>query len=242
MKNIAIDYFITIEGADLDAKCAKKLKAGDFLSASRIYDEEDTYEILITDRDKKELGLLDYKESLGIAPFLDEEGLKILSCIVKNVTFTQGKSRAGDLTKVEFSINFEYDEDSLLPNTFGDGTFAFLPFENRVLAMSLYCALDYDMPVISQTHLNRYVIDIDLNEDSKEMFEVNFDEDENYFFFIQLLLNESFSKCRLTCKLYSDKDSFDITLTDEEKQTVLELVNHRRIFSDEKTLSCEIED
>ena len=109
---VRVTYKLYISGNDLDAKAAQKLKAGDELKLVRLDDELDTYEILITTREGKELDMLSYQESIGIAPFLDNGDLNFISATVVSSQVNPGKTRAKDETVVAFDVLYEYDHYS----------------------------------------------------------------------------------------------------------------------------------
>ena len=104
---VRVTYKLYISGNDLDAKAAQKLKAGDELKLVRLDDELDTYEILITTLEGKELDMLSYQESIGIAPFLDNGDLNFISATVVSSQVNPGKTRAKDETVVAFDVLYE---------------------------------------------------------------------------------------------------------------------------------------
>ena len=92
MTEIINKYKITLEGNDLDAKAVQKMKQGDVLKLARVNDGEDTFEITVsTDKDKA-LDMLDYCDSIGIAPFMDDGSLEVKSVTVDKVFLKQGKA------------------------------------------------------------------------------------------------------------------------------------------------------
>ena len=66
------------------------------------------------------------------------------------------------------------------------------PKEDAIFSLCLYRILDYNMPIITQTHLNRYEFEVDMDDDTKMYFDIPFD-DEDYFFTVEILFNETFA-------------------------------------------------
>ena len=114
MNRTVYSYTIALEGNDFDAKTAQSLKAGDGLCLERVCDELDTYEIVVSTTDGRQLDMLSYAESVGIAPFIDDGSVEILSAQVDSVQVKQGPSRAKDVTYLTFSVEFGYDEEWIL--------------------------------------------------------------------------------------------------------------------------------
>ena len=242
MNTVTFRYTITLVGNDLDAKTAQALSAGDSLVLSRVEDEYDTYEIVVSTSDGKALDMLGYEESVGIAPFIDSGSAKILSAQVESVTTTPGKSRATDETCVEFAVEFWYDEQQLTVFRGGcDDIPAFMPTEDALYSLCLYRLLDYGMDIITQTHLNRYLFEVDMDDDTKQYFDFEWD-DEDWFFATEILFNESFTKCKVRSRLYSDSGEVTMPCDEDSAQTMLTFVNHLRIFNDENPINdCEVE-
>ena len=242
MNTVTFRYTITLVGNDLDAKTAQALSAGDSLVLSRVEDEYDTYEIVVSTSDGKALDMLGYEESVGIAPFIDSGVAKILSAQVEKVTTTQGKSRATDETCVELAVEFRYDEQQLTVFRGGyDDVPAFMPTEDALYSLCLYRLLDYGMDIITQTHLNRYLFEVDMDDDTKQFFDIDW-QDEAYMFQGEVLFNESFTKCKVRSKIYSDSENIPLETDALDAETLLTFVNHLRIFNDEKALTdCEVE-
>ena len=242
MTDITLHFSLAIEGDDLDAKTAKKLNPQDKLILKRLDDQLDSFEIVICTAEGKELDMLSYPESLGLAPYIDQGSVTFQNASLDNMVFTPGKVRAKDMTRLNLTAHFSFDEAILVPYHSQSGTFAFMPSDNRILAMANFAILDYETGPIEQTYLNCYVLDIDLDEDSRPLFPVSYEENQDYFFCAQALFNEAFTKCRITAKVYSGNDSFNIDLEAEETAYFLELINHYRIFLDQEPIICEIEE
>ena len=241
MKNITYSYTISLEGNDIDVKYARTLKAGDALTLERVNDELDTYEIVVTSAEGKQLDMLSYDESIGIAPFIDDDTLSVVSATVTDVTVTEGASRVKDITEISFDVEYSYDETALEPFTGGYDVSGFMPQDNTMLALCLYRALDYGENIITQTHLNRYEFEVDMDDDTKEFFDIDW-KDEDYMFQGEVLFNETFTKCKVRSKIYSDSDNIVLETDALDAETLLTFVNHQRIFGDEKALTdCEVE-
>lgn len=241
MKEISLQYTLSIEGNDLDAKNAQKLSMGDALLLKRMCDEQDTYEILITDISGRELDMLSYNECLGIAPFLDDESLVFVGASVNSVTLTEGKTRSGDITQLSFNCIFNYDEDKLTFYETGLQVPCFLPSDNRFYCLCLFCALDYDEAVITQTHLNRYEFSIDIDSDSEKLLNIDING-EDYFYLAEVIFNESFTQCKIKAKIYNEKRQFLCDMEQKECEAFLELINHFRIFNNQQPLSdCTVD-
>ncbi len=242
MTKITKSFSIAYEGWDLNAKTLSNLTKGTPLSFKRIEDELDTYEIVICYKNI-EIDMLSYEESLSIAPYLDMDLLNINLIEIDKVTLTKGKTNAQNITKIDLNIEIEYNEEylELYSSIKGD---VLLCQSNTPLSMAIITLNDYEEEIISQPYLNQYTFSIDIDADSQFLFEeVDFSEDNAYFYNCEMLLNEDFSKCKI--KSYTQNESQDIAnliLSDFEKQTFLELVNHYRIFKDEEILSPKIED
>lgn len=243
MKKTTFNYTLTLEGSDIDVKAARQLKKGDKLSVKRMDDSLDTYEIVISAANGKELDMLSYEESVGLAPFIDSGSVNITEAVVSDVRVKEGASRAKDVTFVDFALSMEYDAEKLQPFCgAAEETMAFMPQDNPFFCLCLYRLLDYNMPIITQTHLNRYEFEVDMDDDTKQFFDVEWAEDEDYFFATEILFNESFTKCRVRSKIYSEETELSIPVDETAAQTMLCFVNHERIFSKENIITdCEIE-
>lgn len=239
MTTETFDYSISIDGNDLDAKNAQKLCVGDSLSLERIEDALDTYELVITTAAGKELDMLSYPESVGIAPFLDDGRVKILCGKVSKTALTLGKTHATDKTFLSFSITFEYDP-TLLKVLRGSGGNGFLPLGDNFYSLCLYRCLDYALPIIAQTHLNRYEFEAQLDESTKRFFDFDF-EAGDYFYMADTIFNESFTQCKMHCKIYCKNSEKEISFSENDAQRFLLLINHYRILCDEPSIeNCEI--
>ncbi len=243
MEYCTFDYTITAEGADLDAKALQKLSAGQPLTLERVYDREDTWEITVN-RDGKALGMMDYAECVGIAPFMDDDSLMIKSAMVTSVSVKAGKTRAKDVTRLNFAAECRYDENLLKPYTGKSGKKGFVPDYDAMAAMAVYRVLDgEDDIVMKQTHLNRWRRQIPVSAQvRKQFFDGDF-TDGSYDFCCEVLFDEKFTKCKISASIYNKEngDEYDAELDEREKQTALTLVNHCRIFSGEERLGEDIE-
>lgn len=242
MEKTTFKYTLALEGNDMETKVAKALKKGDELLLQRVYDEFDTYEIVVSTKDGKGLDMLGYAESIGIAPFLDNGLAEVVSATVTEVATEEGESRAKDITYVSFDAVFAYDEECLAP--FGGGyneTMAFMPKDDAIFSLCLYRILDYNMPIITQTHLNRYEFEVDMDDDTKVYFDIPFD-DEDYFFTVEILFNETFTKCRMASRVYSEIKQYLMPVNEHTADIMMTFINHHRIFNDEKSITeCEID-
>ena len=244
MNNITKRYSITIEGNDLDAKAVQKLAEGDKLSLSRINDAEDTFEISVNSHDKA-IDLLEYCHSIGIAQFIDDGSLEISDVTVTGVKVKQGKSRAKDKTTLYFDVDFNYDE-LLTPFEGESGIFGFIPNDDSVMAMAIYEVINSETDILMrQPYLNLFTMDIPMEYTAQfEMFDCEFDEDSDYNFCCNVLFDEKFEKCKIRAKIYNidnEDEEFELELSDYEKQSALNLVNHARIFNGEEAFNCQCE-
>ena len=106
MNKFTWKYKITLEGNDLDVKAMQKLKSGDLLKLARVSDGEDTFEITVSTSAGKLLDMLDYCDSVGVAPFIDDGSVVIENATVDKVFLKQGKSRAKDRTTLFFNVEY----------------------------------------------------------------------------------------------------------------------------------------
>lgn len=243
MKKITKKYSIFIDGNDLDAKTMQKLKTGDVLNLARVTDGEDTFEITVsTDKDKT-LDMLDYCDSVGIAPFIDDGSLVIDSAKVDKVVLKQGKSRAKDRTTLYFDVEYSYDEEILQPYTAENGVFGFVTGDDMICALSVLNVLDNgeDM-VMRQPYLNMYDMEFVLNDRMKAVLEeIEFEESAQHTFYCRVLFDEKFTKCKVSAKISVQDEEMEMELSELEKQTALTFVNHLRIFNGEEPVDCIIE-
>ena len=241
MKEITKRYSITLDGNDLDAKRAQKLTQGAELKLSRIDDGEDTFEISVN-AGENTVDLIEYCDSIGIAPFIDDGSIEIKSAAVENVKVKQGKSRAKDKTTVYFNVTYSYD-DAVEPYESENGIFGFIPKYDCVLAMAIYSVLngskDY---VMIQQYLNYFVADIPMTmKEQYDIFEMEFKEGVNYNFSCGVIFDEEFKHCKAKAKIYNpddEEDVLEIELDENEKQSALTFVNHTRIFGGEEPYDC----
>ncbi|MEG2081743.1 MAG: hypothetical protein RR011_00770 [Oscillospiraceae bacterium] len=240
MAQATFKYSLLIEGNDIDAKNAQRVKLGDSLLLKRMEDEFDTFEMVICTDSGKELDMLSYPESVGIAPFLDDGTLKIVDITVTNAMLALGKTRSRDKTHIGFTITFQYDETCLREFLGGSNVAGFMPTQDLFYALCLYRILDYDEEIVTRTHKNRYEFEVDLDEDTQPFFEVPFGKG-NYFYQAAALFNEDFTQCKMSCKIYSDSEEYPLELSENDCDQFLLLINHYRIFEDEDPIkACEI--
>ena len=64
----------------------------------------------------------------------------------------------------------------------------------------------------------------------------------DYFFTAELILSPEFDRCKVKAKIYTDNDEFEIDLSELEKQTMLNLVNHQLILQEKDPLDPVIEE
>lgn len=232
-------YELYIDGNDLDAKAAQKLKKGDSLKIQRMEDELDTFEMVILTPQGKELDMLSYEESIGIAPFLDDGNLKIEECLVDSVEVKKGSSRAKDRTTVRFSVEYGFVPEMLKPVEVEE-TLAFIPSYDMVLAMAIYHCLNGN-GTMEKVYLNCYELDCPVYDTAflDEEEELN---GEDFNFSCTVLFNPEFTKCKIISRLYNKDNEYGLSLPEEMKDSALLLVNHARIFEDLEPLSCEIEE
>ena len=242
MKNTVFKYTIGVEGNEMEAKVAQALKKDDELVLSRVHDTLDTYEIVVSTQDGTDLDMLGYVESIGIAPFMDKELVKVKSAKVTSVDVVPGQTHAKDVTYVNFDVDFAYEDSILAP--FGGGydeTMAFMPKGDAIFSLCLYRILDYNMPIITQTHLNRYEFEVDMDDDTKMFFDIPWD-DEDYFYTVEILFNETFTKCRLSGRIYSETKQYLIPCGEHIADVLLTFLNHVRIFNDQDPVTeCDVE-
>ena len=243
MEQIIKKYSISVEGNDLDAKTVQKLKSGDKLKLERVNDGEDTYEITVATDSGKILDMLDYCDSVGVAPFIDCEYLTAENATVDKVVLKQGKSRAKDVTTLYFDVNYSYDEQLLQPYAAESGVFGFISADDKIAALAVLNVLDngQDM-VMKQPYLNMYDMEFGLNEKMKSALEeIEFEDDAEHTFYCRVLFDEKFSKCRVSAKISAQDSEMELELTDAEKETALVFVNHLRIFNGDMPVDCIIE-
>ncbi|MBQ3008735.1 MAG: hypothetical protein IJD80_04005 [Oscillospiraceae bacterium] len=204
----------------------QKLKAGAPLVLKRIAGAEDTYEICVCHSDGREIDLLTYAESIGIAPYMDA-GLVTATAKAEAVQVKQGKSRAKDLTTLTVSVDYEYD-DTVLEICRGSQATGFVTEEDEILSLAVMTVVNGDNDILAQRpYLNLYTLDLAA---------------ENGTVKCTALFNESFTKCKISAEIYDkDNNAQKTELEENEKQTVLTLVNHARIFEGEEGVNCEIE-
>lgn len=241
MKKTSAVYKVVLEGSDIETKKVQRLKNSSPLSLRRVADEEDTFEICVCHADGKEIDLLSYRESVGIAPYMDS-GLLSVCAKVDSVEVKPGKTRAADKTVLTVKAEYEYD-DSVLRLCDADVA-AFTCRGDTVLSSAVEAVVNGDCDIIAQRpYLNLYTINLPLTDRRKADLPMEFDEGEDYVLASNILFNENFSKCRISSKIKAVKngDEYEIELDEEEKQTILTFVNHSRIFEGEQGVDCEIE-
>ena len=243
MMNISTKYKIALEGNDLDVKAMQKLKQGDALKLSRVSDGEDTFEITVSTSSDKMLDMLDYCDSIGVASFIDDGSVEIVSATVDKVILKQGKSRAKDKTTMFFNVEYSYDEETLSPYTAENGVFGFVSADDVVMSMAVLYALSSgeDM-VMRQPYLNMFDMEFEINEEMKKSFDgFEFKDGEKYTFYCRVLFDEKFSKCKVNANINCGEDEYELELSELEKQSALTFVNHLRIFNGEEPVDCVIE-
>ncbi len=241
MQTINNEFLISYEGWDLTAKNIYKLDKGTALDFKRVDDDLDTFEIVIS-YNNIDIDMLAYEDSLTIVPYLDLDLLEITSVTVKDISLVHGKTNAQNILNLTLSVDISYDENYLQSYTWNKGE-VLLSRANRPLSMEIISLNDYEESIINQPFLNQYTFSIDIDEDTKFLFpETNFEDDESYFFGCEILLNEDFSKCKIFSYVQNeDEEKTLLTLSEFEKETFLELVNHYRIFKEEETIYPLIE-
>ncbi len=245
MIDITTSYVLSLEGNDIDTKKVQKLKKGDALELKRINDAEDTFEICICHKDGREIDLLTYAESVGIAPFIDEGSLTVKKAEVAAVTVTPGKTRAKDITDLQLQVTYSYDEEILSRYEDAD-TLAFATDRDTVQTMAAFSVAAGDSDVVmGRPYLNLYTMDMPMEYGWQyELFDVDFEENTTYNFYAHALFSEDFTKCKVLAKVYNpdnEDEEFELELEENEKHTVLTYVNHARIFEGEEGINCEIE-
>ena len=245
MTEMTTTYAITLEGNDLDVKKVQKLKSGDTLALKRMNDAEDTYEICVCFADGREIDMLSYAESIGVAPFIDDGTVTVSKAEVSSVEVKPGKSRAKDVTTLYFKVTYSYDEEVLARFQDSD-VMAFYTDEDAVLTMAAFSVAAGDSDVVmSRPYLNLYTMDMPMEYGWQyEMYDCDYEENTTYNFYAHALFNETFTKCKVMAKIYNpdkENDEVELELDENEKQTVVTLVNHARIFDGEEGVNCEIE-
>ncbi|MBQ3394224.1 MAG: hypothetical protein IJG64_03625 [Oscillospiraceae bacterium] len=205
-------YRLLFEGNDLDAKTVQRLSAGDSLVMERLRDEEDTFDIVIKTASGRELDMLSYGESLGIAPYLDDGSLVVIGARVESVNVREGRTRAKDLTSLAFSIDYEYGED-------------LEPFERDGILYFLSKDPILDTAVIHFCTTHRLMERPYLN-----VFELSGEPEEGQEICLRVIFNEKFTNCRFSLEIGGETVDMD----EEMKDTALDLVNHRRMLVDDE--------
>lgn len=245
MTDMTTAYIVTLEGNDLDVKKVQKLNTGDELVLKRLNDAEDTYEICVCFPDGREIDMLSYAESIGIAPFMDNGLLTVEKAEVTAVRVTPGKTHATDVTRLYFKVKYSYDEE-VLSRFYDTDVLAFHTDEDTVLTMAAQAVAGGDTDVVmGRPYLNLYTMDMPMEYGwMYEMYDCDFEENTTYNFYAHAFFNEDFTKCKVMAKIYNpdnEEEEFEIELNENEKQTVVTLVNHTRIFDGEDGVNCEIE-
>lgn len=236
-ESIRRKYFLKIDGYDLDARAAAKLEPGQGLKILRMDDEEDTYEIVVCDEQGREMDMLSYEESIGIAPFLDDGSVVVNSTLVKTIEMNRGKTRRKDMTLVIFEMEYGYDRERLRPVEI-EGTFGFIPLDNMVLAMAIYHCMQ-GKGSFEKLYQNFYQLDCPVYD--RSFLDNRRDSRRQVFLRAGVLFNPKFDRCRVTAKLYTRQTEWDLDLTEQLKLTALTLVNHIRIFEGQQVGDCLIE-
>ncbi len=239
--NTTVKYTITLEGNDIDTKKVQKLKPGAPLTVKRVDDAEDTYEICLCHTDGREIDMLTYAESIGIAPFMDS-GAVTAAATVAGVTVKPGKSRAKDLTIL--TVNVEYSGEELEIFTGKNGV-GFIDRDDIVLTLTTIAVLNGDRDMLAdRPYLNLYTLSLPIDNSIRDEFECELVAEENYTLEIKALFNEKFTKCKISSFITnSNNEEFEkVELDEEEKQTVLTFINHARIFEGEEGINPETEE
>ena len=205
-------YRLLFEGNDLDAKTVQRLSAGDSLVMERLRDEEDTFDIVVKTASGKELDMLSYGESLGVAPYLDDGSLVVTDAKVESVNVKEGRTRAGDLTRLEFSVEYEYDE-SLEPVE-RDGILYFLSGDPILDTAVVHFCTEHRL--MERPYLN--------------VFELTGEPEEGRGICLRVIFNEKFTNCRFSLEIGGEAVDMD----EEMKDTAMDLVNHRRMLVDDE--------
>lgn len=240
MKNIKGIYRISAFGADLDAKALQKLNKGDELVLKRLEDSLDTYEILVCGKDGKELDMLEYGESLGIAPYMDSLLAACTGAQVDSVQVKKGKSRAKDETVLTFTAVFEYDDS--LEVLEKNGKVIFLPADDIIAACAGVSGAENggDFTDRDKDGYSLYMV---MSDVVGNMYFEDFDREKNYILKATLVTKEE--KYTAKARLFAAKEGEEyrlaenIALNESEQETLLTLVNHYRIFSDLPVLEGE---
>ncbi len=242
MNKFSKNYFITLEGNDLDVKNVQKLKTGDKLKLGRVEDGEDTFEITVSTQADKMIDLLAYCDSVGVAPFMDEGSVTVESAIVDKVDVKPGKSRAKDRTTLYFTVEYSYDE-LLVPYTGESGVFGFIPDDDIVLATAVHSVVDSGSDIVmNQPYLNMYDMEKEITQQLRPVFaDMGLKDDTRYRFYCRVLFDEKFEKCRVWATILSAEDEIELELSQLEKQSALTFVNHLRIFGGETPVDPVVE-
>lgn len=242
MNKISQKYKIVLEGNDLDVKAMQKLKNGDMLKLARVNDGEDTFEITVSTLSDKMFDMLDYCDSVGVAPFIDDGSVIVESAVVDKVILKHGKSRAKDRTTLFFDVEYSYDE-LLVPYTGESGVFGFIPDDDVVLSVAVHSVIDSgDDIVMTQPYLNVYDMEKEITPLIRPVFaDIDLKDDVRYRFCCRVLFDEKFEKCRAVATIVSAEDELELELSQLEKQSALTLVNHLRIFNGETPVEAVIE-
>ncbi len=100
--------------------------------------------------------------------------------------------------------------------------------------MAAICFNDYESDILEQPYLNQYVFNIDIDEDTKDKFDIDYKEDEFYYFRCECLFNEDFTKCKVNAFITYGDEKQSLELSEYEQETFVELINHFRIFNEEE--------
>ncbi len=230
------DFTISYEAKDILRKTIQKLPINTAFNYKRLYDDKDTYEIVISYLDK-DIDMLSYQDSIYIAPYLDCEALSIDS-----IEYLNSKSLDDKTLEVNIRITFNYDEEFLAVFNTSEGEI-FISNASKPLSMAAVALIDYEESLIEKTYLNQYVFSIDIDDDTMFLFDdFEFLDDVDCFFCCEVLFNDNFSKCKVSAFIVFEGEKVAVELSPFEKETFKDLVNHHRIFSDEEILLSEIEE
>ncbi len=236
MEILKAEYLIEAEGDDLDAKAARALSPGDSLELVPLTGPDSAREIRVF-RGEKPIGLLSYRESAGIYPFL-RSGRISASAKVLRAKKTKGATRAQDKVRVEFSADFIYENLCPIREKFT----GFLDPEDRTGSAVTARILSGDSDfVMERQYLNYFYSCVPLHPLVKEICRGFLPED--CFLETAVHTDEKFTKCKITSKIYNkDKTiSRPLTLSLAEKRTALEYVCHCLVFSGEERIDPAVE-
>lgn len=218
MKNTEFLYRITIEGNDEDARRAKKLKTGDRVDFTA-GDFDNARGIMISSP-YGPIALLDYEKSFSVAPYM-KNGKITRRANVDNIKIKTAPQPRNNTVKISVKVNFSYVDD--LTRDFSKKDTVNFYSSDRVRAMAV--SLIGKGKLIEHPFLNAWLLEGVLPESYPE----NNGAKGGDKFRLQIVFGEDFKKCKYTFLL----DGQNKKLTDEEKNTAIEIINDRRSLLDE---------